>query len=182
MALSIEEIASRYSKALFAYAQDANSLDAVHEDMNVLLQVAKENPDMLRLLSDPIIRKNQKEEFLSSFSDKFSIETKNFLDFLLEYRRFESLTAIIEAFNTLYDEYKNIASGIAVSAIKLNEDELSRISQAYAKKYGFKELILTNKVDSSILGGIILKVGDRIIDGSIRTRLQQIREQLIENR
>lgn len=182
MALSREEITSRYSKALFAYAQDANSLDAVHEDMNVLLQVAKENPDMLRLLSDPIIRKNQKEEFLSSFSDKFSSETKNFLDFLLEYRRFESLTAIIEAFNTLYDEYKNIASGTAVSAIKLNEDELSRISQAYAKKYGFKELILTNKVDPSILGGIILKVGDRIIDGSIRTRLQQIREQLIENR
>ncbi len=182
MAISREEIASRYSKALFAYAQDANSLDAVHEDMNVLLQVAKENPDMLRLLSDPIIRKNQKEEFLSSFSDKFSSETKNFLDFLLEYRRFESLTAIIEAFNTLYDEYKNIASGTAVSAIKLNEDELSRISQAYAKKYGFKELILTNKVDPSILGGIILKVGDRIIDGSIRTRLQQIREQLIENR
>ena len=135
MALSREEIASRYSKALFAYAQDTNSLDAVHEDMNVLLQVAKETPDMLRLLSDPIIRKDQKEEFLSSFSDKFSVETKNFLDFLLEYRRFESLTAIIEAFNTLYDEYKNIASGTAVSAIKLNEDELSRISQAYAKKY-----------------------------------------------
>ena len=69
-----------------------------------------------------------------------------------------------------------------MSAINLDEDELNRISQAYAKKYGFKKLILTNEVDSSILGGIILKVGDRIIDGSIRTRLQQIREQLIENR
>ena len=83
MALSREEIASRYSKALFAYAQDAKKLDEVHEDMNVLLQVAKENPDMLRLLSDPIIRKNQKEEFLSSFSGEFSSETKNFLEFLL---------------------------------------------------------------------------------------------------
>lgn len=81
------------------------------------------------------------------------------MDFLLEYRRFESLTAIIEAFNALYDEYKNIASGIAVSAIKLNEDELSRISQAYAKKYGFKELILTNKVDPSILEVLSSKLG-----------------------
>ena len=169
MALSREEIASRYSKALFAYAQDAKKLDEVHEDMNVLLQVAKENPDMLRLLSDPIIRKNQKEEFLSSFSGEFSSQTKNFLEF-------------IKAFDALYDEDKNIASGTAVSAINLDEDELNRISQAYAKKYGFKKLILTNEVDSSILGGIILKVGDRIIDGSIRTRLQQIREQLIENR
>ena len=86
MALSREEIASRYSKALFAYAQDANSLDAVHEDMNVLLQVAKKNPDMLRLLSDPIIRKNQKEEFLSSFSDKFSSETKNLMLFMMNIR------------------------------------------------------------------------------------------------
>ena len=60
MALSREEIASRYSKALFAYAQDAKKLDEVHEDMNVLLQVAKENPDMLRLLSDPIIRIKKK--------------------------------------------------------------------------------------------------------------------------
>lgn len=182
MALSREEIASRYSKALFAYAQDAGKLDEVHEEMNVLLQVAEANPDMLRLLSDPIIRKNQKEEFLASFSDQFSIETKNFLNFLLEYRRFDALVAIINSFNILYDQDKNIASGIAVSAIKLDDDELSRISQAYAKKYGFNELVLTNEVDSSILGGIILKVGDRIIDGSIRTRLQQIREQLIENR
>ena len=182
MALSREEIASRYSKALFAYAQDAKKLDEVHEDMNVLLQVAKENPDMLRLLSAPIIRKNQKEDFLSSFSGEFSSETKNFLDFLLEYGRFNALTEIINAFDALYDEDKNIASGTAVSAINLDEDELNRISQAYAKKYGFKKLVLTNEVDSSILGGIILKVGDRIIDGSIRTRLQQIREQLIENR
>ena len=97
-------------------------------------EVAKENPDMLRLLSDPIIRKNQKKNSYPVLAISFQ-ETKNFLDFLLEYRRFESLTAIIEAFNTiLYDEYKNIASGTAVSAIKLNEDELSRISQAYAKK------------------------------------------------
>ena len=182
MALSREEIASRYSKALFAYAQDAKKLDEVHEDMNVLYQVANENPDMLRLLSDPIIRKNQKEEFLSSFSGKFSAETKNFLSFLLEYRRFSALVEIIDAFNELYNQDKNIASGIAISAIELENDELNRLRQAYAKKYGFKELILTNEVDSSILGGIILKVGDRIIDGSIRTRLQQIREQLIENR
>ncbi|MFR3789271.1 MAG: ATP synthase F1 subunit delta, partial [Lactobacillus paragasseri] len=101
---------------------------------------------------------------------------------LLEYGRFNALTEIINAFDALYDEDKNIASGTAVSAINLDEDELNRISQAYAKKYGFKKLVLTNEVDSSILGGIILKVGDRIIDGSIRTRLQQIREQLIENR
>lgn len=182
MALSREEIASRYSKALFAYAEDAKKLDEVHAEMNVLLQVVKENPDMLRLLSDPIIQKNQKEEFLSSFSDQFSIETRNFLNFLLEYRRFGAFIAIIEAFNTLYDQDKNIASGTAVTAVKLTESELDRIGQAYAKKYNLEKLILTNEVDSSILGGVILKVGDRIIDGSIRTRLQQIREQLIENR
>lgn len=78
MALSREEIASRYSKALFAYAQDANSLDAVHEDMNVLLQVAKENPDMLRLLSDPIIRKNQKKNSYPVLAISFQVRLRIF--------------------------------------------------------------------------------------------------------
>lgn len=78
MALSREEIASRYSKALFAYAQDTNSLDAVHEDMNVLLQVAKETPDMLRLLSDPIIRKDQKRNSYQVLVISFQLKLRIF--------------------------------------------------------------------------------------------------------
>lgn len=181
MSLSREEIASRYSKALFEYAQDANKLEDIHSEMNVLLQVVNENPDMIRLLADPILPKNEKESFLSTFSQDLSDESRNFLEFLLQYDRFAEFTVIVEAFDQLYDKYKNVAEGTVISAVKLGNEELQKISRAYAKKYGLNELILTDEVEPSILGGVILKVGDRIIDGSIRTRLQQIREQLINN-
>ncbi|MBP2057842.1 F-type H+-transporting ATPase subunit delta [Lactobacillus colini] len=181
MSLSREEIAARYSKALFAYAEDANELEEVHSEMNVLLQVVNENPDMLRLLADPILPKNEKESFLNTFSQSLSAESRNFLEFLLQYDRFAEFVVIVEAFDQLYNKYRNIAEGTVISAVKLGDEELQKISKAYAKKYGLNDLILTDEVDPNILGGVILRVEDRIIDGSIRTKLQQIREQLINN-
>lgn len=182
MSLSREEIASRYSKALFEYAQDADQLEQVHQEMNVLLQAVNENSDMIRLLADPILPKNEKESFLEIVSKDLSDESKNFLNFLLQYDRFDDFVDIVQAFDGLYNKFKNIADGIVVSAIELEKEELQKINQAYSNKYGLNELILTNEVDPSILGGVILKVGDRIIDGSVRTKLQKIREQLINNR
>lgn len=182
MSLSREEIAARYSKALFEYAQDTDSLEQVYSDMNALAQAVKENPAVINLLADPILSVKEKEEFLTSISKDLTPESKKFLEFLLEYGRFNDFVEIVTAFDDLYDRYKNIATGTVISAVKLTKTELDKISQAYAKKYGLNKLILTNKVEPSILGGVILQVGDRIIDGSIRTKLQHIREQLLKSK
>ena len=182
MSLSREEIAARYSKALFEYAQDTDSLEQVYSDMNALAQAVKENPAVINLLADPILSVKEKEEFLTSISKDLTPESKKFLEFLLEYGRFNDFVEIVTAFDDLYDRYKNIATGTVISAVKLTKIELDKISQAYAKKYGLNKLILTNKVEPSILGGVILQVGDRIIDGSIRTKLQHIREQLLKSK
>ncbi|QNQ82496.1 F0F1 ATP synthase subunit delta [Lactobacillus sp. PV037] len=182
MSLSREEIAARYSKALFEYAQDTDSLEQVYSDMNALEQAVKENPTVINLLADPILSTKEKEKFLATISEDLTPESKKFLEFLLAYGRFNNFVEIITSFDNLYDHYKNIATGTVTSAVKLTKTELSKISQAYAKKYGLNDLILTNKVEPSILGGVILQVGDRIIDGSIRTKLQHIREQLLKSK
>lgn len=182
MALSREEIAARYSKALFEYSYDANVLDEVHDELNVLLQVAKANSEIIQLLSDPILNKDEKRAFLDAFTTGASDETKEFLKFLVEYQRFSDFIDIIEAFDVRYNKAKNIADGIATTAIALQKEELDKIANAYAKKYGLATLKIKNKVDPSILGGVVLQVGDIRIDGSIRTKLQEIREQLLENK
>ena len=176
MALSREEIAARYSKALFEYSEDAKVLDEVHDEMNVLLQVTKANPKVIQLLADPILNKVEKKEFLDTLTQGASVETKEFLKFLVEYGRFNDFIDIIEAFDVRYND------GTAITAIALKDEELDKIAKAYAKKYGLTTLKITNKVDPSILGGVVLQVGDIRIDGSIRTKLQEIREQLIENK
>lgn len=102
------------------------------------------------------------------------------MNLLLEYNRFEYLIDIIDYFNNLYDEKKSIASGTVTTAVKLDDDQLKRLGDSYANKYNLKAVRLENKVDPSILGGVILQVKDRVIDGSVKTQLKKIRTQLID--
>lgn len=176
--LSREETASKYGKALFDYANDANQLELVHEEMNILKQVLEGNPKVLMLLSNPILSIKQKKDFLIAFTTELSEESKNFLNFLVDYNRFGNLEDIILEFDNIYNCKKQIADGIVVTAYKLDSTELEKISKTYSKKFGLKELLLTNKVDKSILGGVILSVGDQVIDGSVKRKLQNIRKQI----
>lgn len=91
------------------------------------------------------------------------------------------LPDIVDQFNMRYNKLNNIAFGKVISAVKLDDDQLQKLGQAYAKKYNLKELKLTNQVNPSIIGGVILEVEDYIIDGSVKTKLKKIRAQLVEN-
>ncbi|MDF7672154.1 ATP synthase F1 subunit delta [Lactobacillus sp. ESL0701] len=179
MALSREEIAARYGTALFGYAQDMNSLDAVHADLQELAQAVSVNPQILSVFSDPIFNSDEKKASLSVIEQGLNAEVQNFLNFLLEYDRFADLLDIIDEFNDLYDRAKKITSGTAITAVKLDDTQLAALSNSYAQKYGLKDVRLKNEVDESILGGVILRIGDRLIDGSIKNKLKKIRVQLI---
>ncbi len=178
MALSKEEIASRYGSALLGFAQDNNCLEQMHDEVSALQTAIKENPDFVSLLSDPIIKLNEKEKLLATVADQFSPQMQEFLKLILAYGRFSEILPILANFELRYERKQNVWRGEVTSAVKLTADQLDRIGQAYAKKYGLRGLKLTNKVDPDILGGVILKVDDRLIDGSIKTTLKKIRAHL----
>lgn len=181
MALSREEIAARYGAALFGFAQDQNTLDDIYQEMMSLKKAIAQNPQLLALLSDPITRSSEKRAVLEAVSEPFSTEVKEFLSLLLEYNRFTEIEPIIERFGNLYDHFKGIGRGNAITAVKLDQAQLEKLEQAYANKYHLNALRLENEVDKSILGGVILQVEDRVIDGSVRNRLNKIRVQLTSN-
>lgn len=87
---------------------------------------------------------------------------------------------IIDQFAVLYDDKNKIASGTATTAVKLDDDQLKRLGDGFAKKYNLNAVRLENKVDPSILGGVILQVKDRVIDGSVKNKLKKIRAQIID--
>ncbi|WP_297953052.1 F0F1 ATP synthase subunit delta [uncultured Lactobacillus sp.] len=180
MALSREEIAARYSIALFGFAQDKNALDTVYEEMLELKKAVKANPRVISVLSDPILSSKDKKEFLTAIEQNFSAEVQDFLNLLLEYNRFADLIEIIDRFVLLYDNEKKIASGVATTAVKLDDDQLKRLGESFAKKYSLNAVRLENKVDPSILGGVVLQVKDRVIDGSVKNKLKKIRAQIID--
>ena len=175
MALSREEISARYGVALFGYCQDTNSLDNVYGELQVLKSAVLDNPRLSEVLSSPVYSIKEKKQLLKNISADFSQEVQQFLELLLDYGRFAVLPDIVDQFNMRYNKLNNIAFGKVISAVKLDDD------QAYAKKYNLKELKLTNQVNPSIIGGVILEVEDYIIDGSAKTKLKKIRAQLVEN-
>ena len=180
MALSREEIAARYGTALFDYAQDMNAIDSVNSELNELKIAVDANPSILNMLSDPIMSTKEKKGALVEIEKDFSKEVQSFLNLLLEYNRFEYLVDIIDYYDRLYDQKKSIASGTATTAVKLDDDQLKRLSESFAEKYHLNEVRLENQVDPSILGGVILEVQDLVIDGSVKNQLKKIRAQLVD--
>lgn len=180
MALSREEIAARYGAALFGYAQDSKVLDTVYEEMVELKKAVTANPKIISVLSDPILSSKDKKSVLTAIEKDFLDEVQGFLNLLLEYNRFGDLVDIIDRFVLLYDDKKKIASGVATTAVKLDDDQLKRLGESFAKKYNLNNVRLENKVDPSILGGVVLQVKDRVIDGSVKNKLKKIRAQIID--
>lgn len=181
MALSREEVAARYGAALFGYAQDNKVLDNVYDEMLELKKAVLANPQIISVLSDPILSSKDKKSVLTAVEKGFSEEVQGFLNLLLEYNRFADLVDIIDQFVAFYDDEKKIASGTATTAVKLDDDQLQRLGDSFAKKYNLNAVRLENKVDPSILGGVVLQVKDRVIDGSVKTKLNKIHAQIIDN-
>lgn len=181
MALSREEVAARYGAALFGYAQDNKALDTVYDEMMELKKAVNANPQIISVLSDPVLNSKDKKTILTAIEKDFSDEVQGFLNLLLEYNRFADLVDIIDQFALLYDDEKKIASGTATTAVKLDADQLKRLGESFAKKYNLNAVRLENKVDPSILGGVVLQVKDRVIDGSVKNKLKKIRAQIIDN-
>lgn len=178
MSLSREEIASRYGMALFEYAKENAKLALVHDEVDELIKVLHENPKFELLMASPLLSSNDKKQILKAVTAEMTVEMANFLNLVLEYGRFADLGCILQAFDKFYDQEMNEASGVAISAIALDDEQLAAISKSYANKFNLSNIHLTNQVDANILGGVVLKVGDHIIDGSIKNKLQQIRKQL----
>ncbi|BDR60365.1 ATP synthase F1 subunit delta [Lactobacillus xylocopicola] len=179
MALSKEEIAARYGTALFDYAQDMKALEAVHADLQELRQALSAHPQILQVFSDPILNTTEKKKALSAIEQGLVDEVQNFLNLLLDYNHFSALPAIIAYFNDLYNKNKKIMAGTAITSIELDESQLKALGESYAQKYGLTQVHLDNEVDDSIIGGVILKVGDYVVDGSVKNKLTKIRARLI---
>ena len=179
MALSKAEIAARYGTALFDYAEDMDALASVHADLQELAQAISEYPQILKVFSDPIFNSAEKAKSLSAIEQGLTKEVQNFLNLLLDYDHFLELPDIINCFNDLYNKSQKIETGVAVSAVPLDQEQLQKLGAGYAQKYNLQKVILTNVVDPNIIGGVILKVGDCVIDGSVKNKLKKIRAQLV---
>jgi F-type H+-transporting ATPase subunit delta len=172
-------VAKRYAKALFAVGKEESALDAYGETFTVLQELFGKQPDVMDALTNPQYPLDIREkvaEQLGKATGAPQIMT-NFLRLVVKKRRANVLPEIIEVFQGMVDADRNISRGTAITAVAL-DDKLKMKVQATLEKITGKKIILSTQVDPAIIGGIIAKVGDLVLDGSIKSQIAGLRESI----
>ena len=174
MALS----ARRYAQALFLIAEEKGDQDQWLADLEVLASSSK-NSDFIAFIDSPKIENVKKIKLIKeAFSKSISDLALNLVSLLATRNYVASLSSIADAFQELVDSEKGVERAEIVSAVKLTDEQEKGIVDKLTQMLG-KELSVTTYVDESILGGYLARVGDRLVDGSVKTQLENMRRELI---
>ena len=174
----IDVIANRYAEALFQLSEEENITKEIYNELHDVVEVIKNNKELDNVLKSPLVAKNEKTQLIEAlFNNKINNDLKNFLKILVEKGRISSLKSIELTFKELLNDKHNIIEGTVISAIALTEKQVKELEEKLSKKYN-KNVTLENKVDKSVLGGVLVRLGNTEIDGTIKTRLDGLKNQL----
>ncbi|MEP4535060.1 MAG: ATP synthase F1 subunit delta [Cyclobacteriaceae bacterium] len=173
--MSASKIAVRYAKPLLELAEEKKVLDKVYSDILNFSTICKENRDFILMLKSPLISHIRKAEILSKiFAGKVDPLTANFLDIIAKKNRENILPEIAEAFLTLYNEKQGFQEATVTTTITLDGATKKAFEKLVSDITGKKPL-LTEKINSELIGGYVLKLGDRQIDDSISGKLKDLK-------
>ena len=167
----------RYAKATLAFAEEANSSQAVNDDIKSLMSLMKENLELSEVLENPMLGADRKEALMNAILPESREETKKLFSLLAENNRMELLLLTCDNFTQLYAAQRGEVKVIVTTATPLTLDLENQVLQE-VKKLTDKKVILENKIDSSIIGGYILKIDDKEFDASISSQLKAIKTTL----
>ncbi|MDA8948292.1 ATP synthase F1 subunit delta [Flavobacteriaceae bacterium] len=167
----------RYAKATLAFAEETKSSQSVNEDMQSLMGLIAANEELSLVLENPMLGSDKKEAVMNALLPNASEETKKFFSLLATNNRMELLAPTCDQFIQLYAAQKGEVKAIVTTAIPMTAELKKQVLQE-AKKLSDKKAILENKIDSSIIGGYILKIGDMQYDASVSNQLKAIKATL----
>jgi F-type H+-transporting ATPase subunit delta len=173
----MEEIAQVYSRSLFEVAKEQDKLDAIRDQLGEFTDALNDNRDLQVFLFSPYFSTVEKKEGLHKVLDGADPAFQNFLDLLVEKHRMPTLFRIRRQFEERWQEENRLLPVSVTSAIELDDETVEQISSRIAEQTD-RKIELSTEVNPEILGGIVLRVGNSILDASIRNRLEQVRRQL----
>ena len=173
--------ANRYSLALYELASEKNLLSQVEENSSAFLDLILNNKEFYNLIKDPTINRDVLINIINKISENFKLEIlfKNFLNFLITKRRFFYVEEILKKYVETCSEKRGELKAEIRSAKQLTEDEINKITQELSSNFKSK-IKLNYNHDQSLIGGLVVQVGSTMIDTSIKNKLQQIENKMIE--
>jgi len=174
-------LARRYAQALFELAVEMSVLDQTDNELKFLAEMLSQNNELKHLLNHPNIEAEVKKDIMAKTLDNnVSVMTIHFVFLLIDRRRQNILAMIQREFTRLANQVRNLIEAKVVSATALSSDQEEKLKQVISKCTG-KNVQLITEVNSQLIGGAKLQIGDRVMDGSIATALNKMRKELIKS-
>ena len=176
MSSSAKGLAGRYAGALYALAEDAGKVDAVVANLTGLADILASNDEMKMLVGSPAISWSDQTKAMTAILEKGGADglTVKFVGTVASNGRLHALSRIISAFLAEHARRRGEISAEVISAIELDDKRRSRVEKAVAKLAGSDRLSLSMRVDPALIGGLVIRIGSRMIDTSVRTKLNRL--------
>lgn len=173
-----KSVARRYAEAFFSIAQEANKIDEYQAELEKVVQTTAEVEGMKEYLAHLLVPSKAKKELIQKiFADQLSPMTMNFLFMVIDKRRESYLEFICKEFVDMADKSRGIQKAELTAAREVPEAELADLAQRISSSTG-KQVILNLKVDPTLLGGVKIRMGDQIVDGTVAKKLQLLKNNL----
>jgi F-type H+-transporting ATPase subunit delta len=173
----MEELAQVYGRSLFEVAREQDKLDLLREQLGQFADALEENRELELFFFSPYFSSAEKQTGLEKLLDGADERLLSFLDLLIENHRMPVIYRIRREYDRLWEQENRLLPVVLTSAVELDEETARSLSERIGERTG-RTVTLTTRVEPDILGGIVVRVGNSILDASIRNRLEQLRTQV----
>lgn len=179
MAENLATIAGRYAKALFELTHDQNLENDTLAELQAIRAAFQDNPELIKAIESERITEDGKLALVNTLKNGASQLVQNLVQMTFDYRRLNILPNIITDYENLVNKAAGKVAAEVVTAIPLDADQVAKLVEQLKKRFNATEISLTQKVDESIIGGVIVTANNQVLDGSLATKLAAIRQSII---
>lgn len=173
--------AKTYGDSLFELALEEGKVELFLEEAGFVLQVLTENEDLVKLMTHPKISKEEKEKVVENiFKSNISDEMTGFLVIVIKKGRFKEMKAILSYFIARVKEYKKIGVAFVTTAVELRQEQKEALVKRLLETTEYETMEMNYSVDPSLLGGMTVRIGDRVVDSSIKHKLNDLTRDLLK--
>lgn len=174
-------VSTTYADALFETGIEENTLDNLYDEALSVQQILKDNPDFSRLMNHPKILKEDKEQIMESvFKGRLSDEFTGFLRLIVANKRYADIDSILEYFVLKVKEHKKIGIAYVTTPLELTAAQKEAVSKKLLDTTDYVSMEMNYMIDESLIGGMVIRIGDKVVDSSIRTKLEGLKKELSE--
>lgn len=174
-----KQVDTTYGNALFELALEENTIDSLYDEVIQLLGILEENPDIIKLLAHPQIEKSEKKGIIENvFGKRVSDEITGLMIMVVEKGHIASIVDIFNYFIKQVKKAKNIGIASVVSAVSLSDSQKAAVEKRLLETTSYSSMEIDYQVDESLIGGLIIRIEDRVVDSSIKTRLDNMSKTL----